>query len=141
MEKVLVPVDGSEQSSLAASWAAKLTKRTGGELTLLHVYVITSAEAIGLANQTAENIAEIKERGAAEVFDKALTAMGERGKEVNTIVVVGDPADEIIGLAKAQEYDLIVMGSRGMSPVEELLLGSVSEKVIRETHCAITIVR
>ena len=140
MEKILVPVDGSEQATLAASWAAKLAQRTGGELTLLHVYVIASAEAIGLANQSKDEIKDVQERRAAEVFDKTKNAMGEAGKAIDTTVVIGDPAEEIIGLAKSEGYDHIVMGNRGMSPVEELLLGSVSEKVIREAHCAVTII-
>ena len=140
MEKILVPVDGSEQATLAASWAARLAQRMDSELTLLHVYVIASAETIGLANQSKDEIKDVKERKAAEVFDKAKNAMGETGKEVDTIVVIGDPAEEIIGLAKSGGYDHIVMGSRGMSLVEELLLGSVSEKVIREAHCAVTII-
>lgn len=140
MEKILVPVDGSEQATLAASWAAKLAQRMGNELTLLHVYVIDSAETIGLANQSKDEIKDVQERRAAEVFDKAKSAMVETGEEVKTIVVIGDPAEEIIGLAKSGGYDHIVMGNRGMSLVEELLLGSVSEKVIREAHCAVTII-
>ena len=140
MEKILVPVDGSEQATLAASWAAKLAQRMGSELTLLHVYVIDSAETIGLANQSKEEIKEVQERRAMEVFDKARSAMVETEKEVETVVVIGDPAEEIIGLAKSRSYDHIVMGNRGMSLVEELLLGSVSEKVIREAHCAVTII-
>ncbi len=50
-------------------------------------------------------------------------------------------ADEIVAIARRESVDLIVMGSRGLSPVRELLLGSVSEKVIRHAHCAVTVVR
>lgn len=141
MERILVPVDGSEQATLAASWAAKCAAQFGSDLTLLHVFVLAPTEALGLANQPKEQINEIKERLATEVFDQARSTLDETGVDINTVVVVGDPADEITGIAKAQGYNHIVMGSRGLSPVEELILGSVSERVIREAHCAVTIVR
>ena len=58
-----------------------------------------------------------------------------------TLVGIGEPADEIVALAKKQGTTLIVMGSRGQSLARGILLGSVSEKVIRHAHCAVTVVR
>ena len=141
MDKILVPVDGSEHAALAASWASKLANQTGGGLTLLHAYDMTATETMGLINLSKEEIDEIKERQAAEAFDKARSVMGELGAGADSIVAVGNPADEIILAAKSQGYDHIVMGSRGLSPVKELLLGSVSDRVAREAHCPVTIIR
>lgn len=141
MDKILVPVDGSEHAALAASWASRLANQTGGSLTLLHVYDMTATETMGLVNLSKEEIDKIKERQAAEAFDKAMSAVGELGAGADSIVVVGDPANEIILAAKTEGYDHIVMGSRGLSPVKELLLGSVSDRVARESHCPVTIVR
>lgn len=141
MDKILVAVDGSENAALAASWASKLANQTGGSLTLLHAHDMTATETMGLANLSKEEIDEIKERQAAEAFDKARSVMGEVGAGADSIVAVGDPADEIILAAKTRGYDHIVMGSRGLSPVKELLLGSVSDRVAREAHCPVTIIR
>jgi nucleotide-binding universal stress UspA family protein len=102
---------------------------------------MTATETMGLANLSKEEIDEIKERQAAEAFDKARSVMGEVGAGADSIVAVGDPADEIILAAKTRGYDHIVMGSRGLSPVKELLLGSVSDRVAREAHCPVTIIR
>ena len=140
MDKILVPVDGSEHAALAASWASKLVNRTGGSLTLLHAYDMTATETLGVSNLSKEEIDEIKQREAAEAFDKARDVMGELGASAESIVAVGNPADEIILAAKTRGYDHIVMGSRGISAVKELLLGSVSDRVAREAHCPVTIV-
>ena len=141
MDKILVAVDGSENAALAASWASKLANQTGGSLTLLHAHDMTATETMGLTNLSKEEIDEIKERQAAEAFDKARSVMGELGAGADSIVAFGNPADEIILAAKTRGYDHIVMGSRGLSPVKELLLGSVSDRVAREAHCPVTIIR
>jgi nucleotide-binding universal stress UspA family protein len=102
---------------------------------------MTASETMGLVNLPKEEIDDIKERRAEEVFDKARSAAGELDAGQDTMVVVGDPVDVIIEVARSRGYDHIVMGNRGLSPVQELLLGSVSEKVTREAHCPVTIVR
>ena len=141
MEKILVAVDGSENAALAASWASKLAKQTGGSLTLLHAYNLTATETIGLSNLSKEEVDEIMQREAAEAFEKARSVMGDLGASADSIVAVGNPADEIVLAAKTRGYDHIVVGSRGFSTVQELLLGSVSDRVAHEAHCPVTIVR
>ncbi len=140
MAKILVPVDGSDQSCRAAAWAAKSAARAGDTITLLYVFEITSAEAMALAPMTREDIDTRVRADAAPGFEKAQAAMGD-GVSNDTLAVIGNPADEIIGIGRAKAYDHIVMGSRGLSSLQELLLGSVSEKVLRRAHCAVTIVR
>ncbi len=61
--------------------------------------------------------------------------------EVDTRTSFGDPATEIVAIAKQLGVELIVMGSRGQSPMRELLLGSVSDKVLRHAKCPVTVVR
>ena len=140
MKRQLIPIDGSEQACRAAAWAQKSGARTGDELTLLHVFDLNAAEAMALAHLTREEIAERVAAQAAPSFEKARAAMTPNSK-VETLAVIGNPADEIVGIAKAQGYDHIVMGSRGLSGFRELMLGSVSEKVLRRAPCAVTIVR
>ena len=140
MMRQLIPIDGSEQSCRAAAWADETAVRTGDELTLLHVFDLNAAEAMALSHLTREEIAERIAVRAAPSFEKARAAMTS-GSEIKTLSVLGSPADEIIGIAKTKGYDHIVMGSRGLSGFRELMLGSVSEKVLRRAHCAVTIVR
>ncbi|MEE4329390.1 MAG: universal stress protein [Wenzhouxiangella sp.] len=136
MSRILVPVDGSEQSIKAAQWAA----RSGGSVTLIHVHVLDSATTISMAHQSAEQIKAIEDKHAAPLFEKARAAMGDIVPE-EEIVVIGDAGQEIVGKAKSGEFDQVIMGSRGRSQLRELLLGSVSEHVLRHAPCPVTIVR
>jgi nucleotide-binding universal stress UspA family protein len=140
MERVLVPVDGSDASTRAAAWAATYAATSGAELILLHVHDARGSETLALGALDATQIAEAERRIAGPSFDKAREAIGP-ATAARTLVSIGDPAEEIVALARREHATLIVMGSRGLSPVRELLLGSVSEKVIRHAHCAVTVVR
>ena len=136
MRKILVPVDGSEQSCSAARWAAA----SGDAVTLLHVYVLDGETTMSLGSRSADEIKDIREKHAAPVFDKARAAMGGV-KPSNTIAVMGNAGEEIVSQAKLGGFDQVVMGNRGRSAIKELLLGSVSEHVLHHAHCPVTIVR
>ena len=140
METVLVPVDGSDASARAAAWAATYAAARGAELILLHVHAARGSETLALGALDAAQIEEAERRIAGPSFDKARAAIGAAAV-ARTLVSIGDPAEEIVALARRERASLIVMGSRGLSPVRELLLGSVSEKVIRHADCAVTVVR
>jgi nucleotide-binding universal stress UspA family protein len=140
MKKMLVPVDGSEQSCEAAKWAAKWAAEAGGSVTLLHVHVLPGAGVMAMAHMSAEKIEEIETHHAEPSFQKARAAAGDANIE-DAIVTIGDAGEEILQIARSKGFDHIVMGSRGLSPLKELLLGSVSEHVIRKADCPVTIIR
>lgn len=139
MTKLLVPVDGSAQSSRAAQWAAQLARQTAGAVTLLHIFDINATEAIGLASLSKAHVEEIKQHVSKTSFENAQALMGDF--DATTAITTGHPADEIVAYAKNHKIDHVVMGSRGMSPVRELLIGSVSDKTIRHAPCPVTIIR
>lgn len=81
-------------------------------------------------------------RSAEGSFQGALKAMGDISSfAVEQIPTAGHPSEEIVAHARKLHCELIVMGSRGLSPVEEIVLGSVSDRVLRRAPCAVTIVR
>jgi nucleotide-binding universal stress UspA family protein len=141
MKHILVPVDGSEQSAMAARWASQRALETGGKLTLLHAYNMPAEDAMGLAHLPREEVDGLKQSYGKQSFAAALAAIADDSLVTNSVVVIGKAADEIVAYAKSQGCDHIVMGSRGLSLVRELLLGSVSESVIRRAPCAVTIIR
>ena len=141
MGKLLVPVDGSDAATHAATFAARVAHESGMAVTLLHVFDVPSVSAMGMAALSKEEIQQARERVARGSFDRARSAMGAAGEKASTETALGDPAAEIMGIARKGEFDQIIMGSRGLGPLNELLLGSVSEKVIRHAHCPVTIVR
>lgn len=140
MDSILVAVDGSEPSARAARWAAGLAGTTGARLLLLHVHPTPGSETLGLGKLEREQVEETAQRIAEPVFATARTAIGG-GTAAREIVSRGEVSAEIVAIAKREGAALIVMGTRGLSPVQELVLGSVGEKVIRHAHCPVTLVR
>jgi nucleotide-binding universal stress UspA family protein len=140
MRRVLVPVDGSKGSIKAAEFAANLVREAGGQIVLVYVYDMPAATAMGLTAPMQAQLDDTKARIAQAAFDSAKKAMG--GVEVaEHLVEIGHPAEQIVEAAKQHGATQIVMGSRGLSPIKELLLGSVSERVVRSAHCPVTIAR
>jgi nucleotide-binding universal stress UspA family protein len=141
MKHIVVPVDGSKASCHAAHFAQKLAKDTGAQLTLLYVYNAPAAVMLGFGALNQLQMDSMKDAVAQGSFDQAKGAMGEEASSAHTEVAIGHPGTEIVGYSKAKNADLIVMGSRGMSAVAELIMGSVSEYVVRHASCPVTIVR
>ena len=141
MNHILVPVDGSEGASRAARFAGQLARDTGAELTLLYVYDAPAATMLGFR---AESDADVDKRRTAvsrKSFDMAREAIGSGPIEIATHVEIGHPAQQIVTHAEAIDADVVVMGSRGLSPIQSMMLGSVSEYVVRHASCPVTIVR
>ncbi len=141
MKKILVPVDGSTQSVLAARWALQRAQEAGATVTLLHVYDMPAEDAMGLANLPREEVVALKQSHGEPSFAPVREFIADDAAITDNLVVIGQPAEEIVSVARHKGYDHIVMGSRGRSLVRELLLGSVSEEVLHHAPCAVTIIR
>ncbi len=75
-----------------------------------------------------------------EAFRKILEKARSRGLEVKTDMAVGHPAEQIIHRAEVDGIDLIILGRRGRSMIARMMLGSVSERVLRYAHCPVMVV-
>lgn len=140
MKSILVPVDGSDHSCMAAAWAAKIASELGADVILLHTVPASAADTMAFAHLSREDIEERIQSVARKPFEKAKAAMPE-GAQCETLVKYGTPAQEIVDVARNRGCDHIAMGSRGLTPMRELLLGSVSETVLRRAPCPVTVVR
>lgn len=140
IDEIAVPVDGSEGASRAAVFAARLAVATGKPLSLLYVFPATPMALIGLASMSAEHIKQAEADAAREIFEKARAAIADTGVASSEKILLGDPANELIGYVNQHPKSMLVMGRRGLSPIQSLLLGSVSEKVARHAHGAVTLV-
>jgi len=137
MRKVLVAVDGSKYSLAAVKAAAKLTAERGiKKVTLLNV-IPTVPTPVGLVPSAATP----EDLEAWEVFDQPRRILKEAGVESLLLLREGDPAEEIVRAAKEGEFDLIIVGHRGLSPVKAFLLGSVSNRVVSHAPCSVLVVR
>lgn len=141
IQKILIPVDGSPAADHAADFAVRLAADTGAMLTLLFAHELSGASMMGMSTMSKGEVQETVDAVAARAFAHGVGSASKAGLTASKQTVVGHPAAEIIDFAKKDGTDLIVMGSRGLSPMEGLLLGSVSEKVLRHAGCAVAIVR
>ena len=136
--KILVAVDDSETSKKAFDQSVFLAQKCSSKLYVIHV--VLDWEYGGDSAATFELIDEIRANGR-ELLERCKTLALKSNVQVETLLEQGDYAQEIIEVAKRNDCDLIIMGSRGMSPIKELLLGSVSLKVMHHASCPVMIVR
>jgi nucleotide-binding universal stress UspA family protein len=141
MDRILIPVDGSEPSQRAAAFGARLARDAGATVTLLFAYDWPTASGLGLRSLTEQQMERAKREISKGSFDSARKAMADYDVPVETEVAVGDPPSEIIAWTDKNRPDLVVMGSRGHTQLQGLMLGSVSERVLRGAHCPVTVVR
>ncbi len=136
---IIVPVDGSEGSGRAAAFGADLAKATDCAVQLLHVFAPSGNEIVGMAQLPKERIEEISRQSGAAAFAKAREAMKAKGITVEEKVVWGEPREEIVAAAESGDA-LIVIGRRGLGKVKELLIGSVSDAVLRTAKRPVVVV-
>jgi nucleotide-binding universal stress UspA family protein len=129
IKKLLVAVDGSEQANKALEYAIQIGQRYKAKITLLHV---GEADLFRLEPKVTKEVGE-------QILNDAVTKI----KDVNfdTRLEFGNPAQIILKVAKQEDYDLIILGSRGISSVRRFLLGSVSADVSMHAQRSVLIVR
>ena len=136
--RILVAVDGSESAKRAFEKSVYLAKECNSRLDIIHV-VLDSTYG-GDSAATFQLIEELKQRGK-KLLEECAVYASRSGVKVQTLLQLGDHAQVIIDTANKGDYDLIIMGSRGLSPFKELLLGSVSFKVMHQAGCPVMVVR
>ena len=137
-KKILVAVDGSTYAEHAVEYSAMLAKKFDSEMVIIHAVVnpMYTYEGIMLSPPL-----EQLEQAGKEVLKRSQALAEKRGVQAKTRLVVGHPAEEIARVANEEGFDLLVVGSRGLSTVKAFLLGSVSEKLSRLAKCPVLIVK
>jgi nucleotide-binding universal stress UspA family protein len=136
--KILVPTDGSNSAFLAGKHAVYLAKILGASVLALNVVDSDLAFHSGL--HYADEVAQLEKSGI-EATARIKKLCEEAGVPAEEIMAKGSPAPVILEVARDRQADLIVMGTVGMSAVERVLLGSVSDKVSRHANCPVLLVR
>ena len=137
-EKILVPLDGSENSIWGLGKAVHIARVVGGAVTLIHVYSISHFAIT--PTQVYEYAQAMRRHGETILADGEKKAE-EEGVKAETLLVEGHAVEEIVKAARAGNFNLIVVGARGLSKFGGLLLGSVSDGVTRLAPCPVLIVR
>jgi len=142
LQKILVPVDLSPFSAKSVTYAAELAKVSGGALTLLTVIndVFPYFDFFPVEYAAPDYFQALKQKTEEEIQTLARENAGER-QPIVVEVRRGYPANEIVSMAKSENFDLIVMATHGHSGLEHAFLGSITEKVLRKAHCPVLVVR
>jgi len=143
LEKILVPIDGSEAAWHSLEYACALGEKFDSTITVVHViqphYTLPTIALNGEIPFLSVNIEEIEATGY-KIIELAKQKMSHYSK-VETLLELGHPAERILSLVKNNSYDLIVIGSRGLSGVSEFFLGSISTTVSQHSTIPVMIVK
>lgn len=141
MKRILVPMDFSEYSESALKAAAIVAKKNNAEIFLLHLLELPSQmnDAITKGSSVPEVMLFINK--ATDSLQKATEKPYLEGIAINTSVQFEKAFNGIMSFTKSNEIDLIIMGSHGTSGIEELLIGSNAEKVVRLSEVPVLILK
>ena len=140
LQRILVPVDFSENSVIAASQAGALARRFHAEITLLYVseflitYPASGPLGFGITSLEAERAEYLKRQ--REHLDK-FGAEELSGVPVRRVLCCGDPANLIVQRSRDEKSDLILISTRGHGVFRRFLLGSVTAKVLHDAECPV----
>lgn len=141
IKKILVPVDFSEHSKQALDIAVGLAKTLSAEVHLVHVlHYPVQVAAPGQMAIPADLWTEIRDAAARKLEKTTKTVEGE-GIKAESHLSEGPNAHSIVELAEKLGVDLIVMGTRGLSGLKHVMLGSVAERTVRLAHCPVLTVK
>lgn len=132
---ILVATDGSRGSGAAEAYACALARSWGATLTVMRVlefppgmnpdYPINRVYLGELMKEATRKLADVKARAA------------DLGISVQSHIATGIPSEEVLAVARAEETDLIVVGTKGKTGLEHILLGSTAERIIRMAPCPV----
>jgi len=137
--KILVPVDGSENAALACAHAVDLAKSGDMEIVLLSCYQVRSAR-IG-AGSGKKLIAASLESKCKESLAPCEALCAENGLKYKSVIRRGTPSAVIVQVAEEENCDLIVIGSRGLGNIAGAVMGSVTNKVLKDAPVPVLVVR
>ncbi len=140
MKSIIVPIDFSEQSEIALKVAATLAKKNNAELYVLHMLQLSPAIMSGteyIPQEHVVHLIKLTEKRFGEFLDKPYL------KDVNITPIIKHYKvfSEVNDLAEKHEVDLIVMGSHGVDGLQEIFIGSNTERVVRNSEIPVLVVK
>jgi nucleotide-binding universal stress UspA family protein len=141
MKRILVPTDFSAHAENALKVAAQIAKKSNSEIILLHMTEVPTQmnDVIMGGSSIPEVMLFIKKSN--EALDKLQEKEYLKGIQVTGQVKFERPFDGILSFTNTNEIDLIVMGSHGVSGIEEVLIGSTTEKVVRLSEVPVLVIK
>ena len=145
--RIVVAIDGSEQSYNALRKGLELASLTGAKVYGFHAASpgIYSSSFIGddvdAADPSINRVSAMKQKEIKDILDKGAEIAKEYSCESEFSVEYGDPRDEIIDYAEKIDADLIIAGSKGKNLPKRILLGSVSSAIVTGSKISVLVVK
>lgn len=135
IQSILVPVDYSENSAAALSFAAGLAAKVGASVDVVHVWdrptYVPEKMKVGHGDAARSLIDLIRENAQAEMGEFMAKVELPAGVKVGTRLLSGNPAGAVLKELEHGEHQLLVVGTHGRTGLQHVLLGSVAEKLVR----------
>jgi nucleotide-binding universal stress UspA family protein len=144
VSRILVALDFSPQADAALSYATTVARGCGASVDLLHVVDDRLATADWVSNPSLRALTAVREQAIDESsrrLARLVTGLQLDGLVARWHVVVGQPAPALVAAAATHGSDLIAMGTRGLSGLPHLIVGSVADRVVRTASCPVLTVR
>jgi len=144
INRILVPVDYSPGSLQALKYAADLAKPLGAELLALAVVepiLFVVPDYAGAQSSTLAELINEQRRAARAELARLERRYAKRGVRLRPLVLIGRPSTAINETATRLKADLIIMATHGRTGVSRLLMGSVTERVVRTATCPVLTLR
>ncbi|SHF08802.1 universal stress protein [Alkalibacter saccharofermentans] len=144
MKKILIPVDGSDYSKKAVKKGAEVAKAFNSEVILLNVLDLKFAipgQATVKFSSAFDVLMDKSRESSKKILEEAKELLKDAAKDVKTEIIEGDSSISIIKYIEKNDIDLIIMGSQGVSGgLKGLLIGSVTNRVLHNTHVPVLVV-
>jgi nucleotide-binding universal stress UspA family protein len=141
-ERILYPTDFSDVSKKALDYIKQLKEGGAKEVTILHVLDERGIDAAArYAPGSSVEVEKKMREEAGQEIRSIEEELKERGFKVDARITIGIPLREILNIEGSEAISVIVIGSHGKSNLEEMLLGSVSEKVIRKCKSPVLVIK
>jgi nucleotide-binding universal stress UspA family protein len=141
LKKILIATDSSESAEKAADFGIEIAGLSRAKVYAVSVIDTTPYYSIPLDQVWSKEVYEQLEQMGYEADSYVEKAAKAAGIEVESLVLKGNPAERILNFAEEQNVDMIVVGSHGKGGFERLVIGSVSEKVVRHAKVPVLVVR
>jgi nucleotide-binding universal stress UspA family protein len=147
-KRILLAVDGSENSERASRVATRLAQKDNAYLVILNVvpgikYYFGMGSRVPIPQTTYEQLLEAANETAREIIDKQVFLARNQGIRARGKVLqaTGTIVQEIVDFAAQERADLIVLGTRGLGGFKRMLMGSVSSGVVNHAYCSVLVVK
>ena len=137
---ILYATDGSYAAERAGDYAASIAMRFHAKVTVLHAFVNVPVPLTSTPFPNADSFASQKD--AEHLTERAAERLRNLGvPEVATEIISGQPTSVILGVAETLKPDMIILGARGLSTWQGMLLGSVSASVVQRAEIPVLVVK